>query len=296
MNMKQIAIVLVTVLLLAMVGTAFGETVSINGSEYTTDANGIMAYRVNKNSIDIQSNHKDGKGWIQKTYSSYGFKYFENGLSNAQITIVPTISADGRDVLVTYRVHNTSSKDITGNLAVHADVQIANNDRAAIEVIRSGNTTTGLKMADDVTSGKQLSLYFSGTAGVTDVSTYWFGAYGDNKSAYYYEQIELGKHGSSYQSSYNSDYTKFEGTDSVVSFSWKNISVPANGTKEFSFKVNVIVSPTYVDPDKNDPVVNDPITYDPPKTGDNSNVILWSALACISVIGMMTLVRKRKEA
>lgn len=33
-----------------------------------------------------------------------------------------------------------------------------------------------------------------------------------------------------------------------------------------------------------------------PQTGDDSNVILWSALACISVIGMMTLVRKRKEA
>lgn len=33
-----------------------------------------------------------------------------------------------------------------------------------------------------------------------------------------------------------------------------------------------------------------------PQTGDNSNVILWSALACISLFGMMTLVRKRKEA
>ena len=33
-----------------------------------------------------------------------------------------------------------------------------------------------------------------------------------------------------------------------------------------------------------------------PQTGDNSNVILWSALACISVIGMTMLVCKRKEA
>jgi len=33
-----------------------------------------------------------------------------------------------------------------------------------------------------------------------------------------------------------------------------------------------------------------------PKTGDNSNVILWSALACISLFGMTMLVRKRKEA
>jgi len=33
-----------------------------------------------------------------------------------------------------------------------------------------------------------------------------------------------------------------------------------------------------------------------PQTGDKSNVILWSALACISVIGMMTLAYKRKEA
>ncbi|MBQ4156682.1 MAG: LPXTG cell wall anchor domain-containing protein [Clostridia bacterium] len=33
-----------------------------------------------------------------------------------------------------------------------------------------------------------------------------------------------------------------------------------------------------------------------PKTGDNSNVILWFALAFISTIGMMALVRKKKEA
>ena len=33
-----------------------------------------------------------------------------------------------------------------------------------------------------------------------------------------------------------------------------------------------------------------------PQTGDNSNVLLWSALACISLFGMMTLVRKREEA
>ena len=44
------------------------------------------------------------------------------------------------------------------------------------------------------------------------------------------------------------------------------------------------------------PVPVPPDVNDLPKTGDDSNVILWSALACISVIGMMTLVRKRKEA
>ena len=33
-----------------------------------------------------------------------------------------------------------------------------------------------------------------------------------------------------------------------------------------------------------------------PKTGDESNVILWSVLAAVSMLGMMALVRKRKEA
>lgn len=33
-----------------------------------------------------------------------------------------------------------------------------------------------------------------------------------------------------------------------------------------------------------------------PKTGDTSNVLLWSALSFISLFGMMVLVRKRKEA
>lgn len=44
------------------------------------------------------------------------------------------------------------------------------------------------------------------------------------------------------------------------------------------------------------PITVLPNVNDLPKTGDDSNVILWSALACISVISMMTLVRKRKEA
>lgn len=35
---------------------------------------------------------------------------------------------------------------------------------------------------------------------------------------------------------------------------------------------------------------------DLPQTGDNSNVILWSALAFVSLFGMMLLVCKRKEA
>ena len=43
-----------------------------------------------------------------------------------------------------------------------------------------------------------------------------------------------------------------------------------------------------------EPVVQIPETL--PETGDNSNVILWSALVFISLLGMMALVCKRKEA
>lgn len=38
------------------------------------------------------------------------------------------------------------------------------------------------------------------------------------------------------------------------------------------------------------------VNADLPKTGDNSSVILWCALACISLLGMAMLARKRKEA
>ena len=45
------------------------------------------------------------------------------------------------------------------------------------------------------------------------------------------------------------------------------------------------------------PVVPVPeVNADLPKAGDESNVILWSALACISLFGITMLVRKRKEA
>ena len=44
------------------------------------------------------------------------------------------------------------------------------------------------------------------------------------------------------------------------------------------------------------PVLHTPVQEaELPKTGDESNVVLWSALACISLFGMMTFVRKRKE-
>jgi len=33
-----------------------------------------------------------------------------------------------------------------------------------------------------------------------------------------------------------------------------------------------------------------------PRTGDDANLLLWSALACISLLGMMTLSSRRKEA
>jgi len=38
------------------------------------------------------------------------------------------------------------------------------------------------------------------------------------------------------------------------------------------------------------------VNVDLPKTGDASNVILWSALAFVSLIGMTMIVLKRKEA
>ena len=39
-----------------------------------------------------------------------------------------------------------------------------------------------------------------------------------------------------------------------------------------------------------------PASNDLPQTGDDSNVILWFALACISLLGMTMLAYKRKEA
>jgi len=62
---------------------------------------------------------------------------------------------------------------------------------------------------------------------------------------------------------------------------------------------SVTIMPVFEEISAPIPPSPDPIPQpspDLPKTGDNSNVILWSALACISVIGMMTLASKRKEA
>jgi len=134
-----------------------------------------------------------------------------------------------------------------GKLAVHADVQIGDNDNAAMEVIQDASgKVIGLKMVDTHTGSctskdAQFNLYFDGTGGVTPVSTYWFGYY-ISRSSHYYDNLTQSTLASGSNGEYtlkDGVYTKLSGTDSGFAISWQDISLEANESKTFSFVLGV---------------------------------------------------------
>ena len=119
-------------------------------SGYTTDENGILAYRFTQNGdLDFQGVF-DGK-WKMTTYYNNGFSTYvknENDtVARAQATGKPEtidkipgmtvkigtrFKSEGKVLKVTYLVANNSEADITYSLGSAADVQIGSDDSATI--------------------------------------------------------------------------------------------------------------------------------------------------------------------
>lgn len=220
---------------------------------YTTDDNGIMAYQrdsYSSTTYDIKGFYNGS--WIQTTYSNDGYEIAKENLDGATVSVEPVFLNNGQYVQMNYTVTAGASGVTDGKLAVHADVQIGDNDNASIETItdRSGKAI-GLRMVDTHTScnskDAQFNLYFDGTGGVTPVDTYWFGYYGarddsltvNGQSTYrYFLQLDAS---SAYASggTYAADYSSYSGGDSGLAFSWQNITLEANESKTFSVVVGV---------------------------------------------------------
>ncbi len=79
-----------------------------------------------------------------------------SGLDGAAVTVTPTIINGGSYVKVLYTITNNGGTAITeGKLAVHSDIQIGDNDDAAIEIIQDGDgNAIGFRMIDDHTENK----------------------------------------------------------------------------------------------------------------------------------------------
>lgn len=202
---------------------------------YTCDDHGFMAYKdtrnAGKNGIDVIACYN--ATWIPTTFYYAGYEY-KSQLANANIEMSAVHCNGGRYIKVTYKVTNNSNAEITnGKLGTYADIQIGDNDYAKIEVIKEGGRAIGVKMIDTpggnnhgtdcISKNAQYNLYFAGTAGVTDVSTYWFGYYNSRESNCF-NQVSA---------------SSVQGTDSGLAFSWQGINLQPGESRNYSFILGV---------------------------------------------------------
>lgn len=208
---------------------------------YSQLGNTDLFYRQTSNSIDFIG--RFSSQYYSSTYSDRGYKLaiqVENNSAtqvdclygttiagvNCSISVVP----QGELGRVIYTVTNTTSKDVSVSLGTHADVMIGSNDRAPISrrIDTIGNTY-GLTMKDG--NGAQLCVLFgSGLIGVNSVSDFWFGYYGLNRD----ESNMVGNYSS------GSNYMEENGSyDSGMGWCWKERTIPANSSVEFSYLIGV---------------------------------------------------------
>lgn len=192
-------------------------------------------------SIDIIG--RFGEQYYSSTYSDNGYRLamqvgsgYAVGVDCLEGTEVDgvlcqvSVTQQGEFARVVYTVTNTNKNDTVISLGTHADVMIGNNDGAPISrrIDTIGNTY-GLTMKDG--NGAELCVLFgSGLVGVNSVSDFWFGHYGLNGEPY--QMVGEYSSGSNYMEE-NGGY------DSGMGWCWKNRTIPAYGSVEFSYLIGV---------------------------------------------------------
>lgn len=197
--------------------------------------------RQNSQSIDIIG--KFGDQYYSSTYSDGGYRlamkvgsqypvsvdcYYGTTIDGVNCSV--SVLEQGEFARVVYTVTNTNETDTIVSLGTHADVMIGNNDSAPIvRRIDTLENTYGLTMKDG--NGAELCVLFgSGLVGVTSVSDFWFGYYGLNRNES--EMVGYYTSGSNYMEE-NGSY------DSGMGWCWKDRTIPANSSVEFSYLIGV---------------------------------------------------------
>ena len=197
--------------------------------------------RQSSQSIDVIG--KFGDQYYSSTYSDGGYRLAMkvgsqsavsvdcfNGTTIDGVSCNVSILEQGDFARVVYTVTNTNESDTIVSLGTHADVMIGNNDSAPIvRRIDTLENTYGLTMKDG--NGAELCVLFgSGLVGVNSVSDFWFGYYGLNN----YEDAMVGNYSS------GNNYMEENGSyDSGMGWCWKDRTIPANGSVEFSYLIGV---------------------------------------------------------
>lgn len=218
----------------------------VDGRIYTSSAEQVMAYYYSKPlNTDILGQYKGQ--WIQTTFDYSGYQVVSKNMTGAVVEQRADFVNGGQYVQLNYTVTAGDRAITAGKLAVHADVQISDDDYATIKVIKdsSGSKVLGVSMVDAhnnceaSTQGAQYNLYFRGTAGVTDVSTYWFGYYGIRQSNCYNQLPKNAQAITTSDNGYDSEAESYSGMDSGIAVSWQNIELAPGQSKTYSIIVGV---------------------------------------------------------
>lgn len=209
-------------------------------SDYTQVGNTELFCRSNQNFDFIG---RIGDEYYGSTYNNGGYKIciqVNNGTARQigcnmstdieGVLCTPRVEQQGELARVVYSVENTTDTDAVVSLGTHADVMIGNNDRAPItRRIDMLGATYGVTMKDN--GAAQLCVLFgSGLAGVNGVDDFWFGQYNQNYSA----DAMVGNYApGGYWMQENGNY------DSGMGWCWKNRTIPAGQTVEFSYLIGV---------------------------------------------------------
>lgn len=161
----------------------------------------------------------------EQLFSYDGINCYHDG-----VRVTPKVEAQGEMAKVSYILTNTNEKSVNISLGTYANVKIGGNDNASISRIKdSAGNTEGLIMRDD-TDAQLWVLLGSGVKGVTAVSDYWFGYYGQNINAS--NMIGNYEKGSNWMQE-NGNY------DSGMGWCWKNKKIAAGETVTFSYLIGV---------------------------------------------------------
>ena len=219
---------------------------------YTTNINGVMAYKYNDPGFDIRGIF-DSK-WKETSFSDTYSTFLKVGETTKEVKAVasPTgyditdlnmnVAIDfnfmnnGKTLQLLYTVKNNSSEEKTFSLGTGTDIQIGSDDNATITPFAD---ESGFKMVSSSDYDKnsedeyaQFNFFGKGYVGVTDVSDFWYGKYssgaeyhwnGNNSVAVFYGKNE----------SASGNF------DSAASWHWADRTLGAGESTTFSVLIGI---------------------------------------------------------
>lgn len=143
-----------------------------------------------------------------------------NTSNGVNLTLTGGFAISDGYVQLNYVATNNSSTNKYISFGTHNDIQISDNDEAAVTVLPNN---IGFQMIDDEADNIQLNVLLKSFVGVTDVSTFWIGSYFDN------EELNV----------FNNQQEGIQDIDSAMAYSWQNQLLTPGQSKIYTVLLTV---------------------------------------------------------